>query len=94
MVALATIGPLAVAMDASHDSFQYYGGGIYTEEKCSTNDLDHAVLLVGYGVEGKEEYWLLKNSWSKYWGEDGYFKIPRNKNNYCGVASSASYPLV
>ena len=94
MVALATVGPISIAMDASQDSFQDYKSGIYTEEACNPEDLDHGVLLVGYGVENGQEYWLLKNSWGTQWGEAGFFKLPRNKENYCGVASMASYPLV
>ena len=70
--------------------------GIYREEQCSTQNLDHAVLAIGYGVEEEtgEEYWLVKNSWGTGWGEEGYFKIARNKGNMCGIATNANFPLV
>jgi cathepsin L len=91
--AVATIGPVSVAIDASHNSFMSYQSGIYDEPDC-TKDLDHAVLIVGYGTDNGKDYWLVKNSWDTTWGDNGYIKMSRNKNNQCGIASSASYPLV
>ncbi|XP_052012973.1 cathepsin J isoform X2 [Apodemus sylvaticus] len=97
-VAVASIGPVSAAIDASHDSFRYYSGGIYHEPNCSSNFVNHAILVVGYGFEGNETdgnyYWLIKNSWGEEWGMNGYMKIAKDHNNHCGIASLASFPNI
>ncbi|XP_042237406.1 procathepsin L-like [Homarus americanus] len=92
--AVATAGPVAIAIDASHHSFQFYHHGVYDEPECSSEQLDHGVLAVGYGTLNGTDYWLVKNSWSTTWGDEGYIKMRRNHHNQCGVASAASFPLV
>ncbi|XP_008329715.1 cathepsin S-like [Cynoglossus semilaevis] len=91
--ALVKIGPISVAIDASRSKFAFYRHGVYTDRKCSDN-VNHGVLAVGYGNERGRDYWLVKNSWGKHYGEDGYIKMARNKHNQCGIALYACYPLM
>ncbi|XP_036760206.1 procathepsin L-like isoform X1 [Manis pentadactyla] len=97
-VTVAKVGPVSVGIDSRWETFQFYKEGIYYDPRCSSKDLGHAVLVVGYGFDGAEsddyKYWIVKNSWGPSWGMDGYIKMARDRNNHCGIASMASYPIV
>ena len=89
--------PVAIAIEADTRYFQSYESGILTSEiECGTN-LDHGVLIVGFGEDEatQTKYWIVKNSWSDSWGEDGYVRIERsddeNDAGVCGVAMEASF---
>jgi hypothetical protein len=90
--AVATVGPVSIAVDASI-GWQLYFGGIMRPLLCSSDPkkMDHGVAIVGFGTEGGEDYWIVRNSWGAHWGEKGYARIIRGKNA-CGLANSASYP--
>ncbi|PAN42428.1 hypothetical protein PAHAL_8G131700 [Panicum hallii] len=86
--------PVAVAIDASGQDFQFYSEGVFTGS-CGT-DLDHGVPAVGYGTTPDgTKYWIVKNSWGEDWGERGYIRMQRgvsDSNGLCGIAMEPSYP--
>ena len=92
--AIVQVGPISVAIDASHMSFQLYQDGVYYEPQCSSQFLDHGVTAIGYGTDSGSDYFLVKNSWGTSWGSQGYIKMARNRQNNCGIATSASYPQI
>lgn len=104
-----TVGPISIAIEADTRSFQLYSNKIYNDyEGCNSNsktkgadsqpNIDHAVVLVGYGTENGQDYYILRNSWDTTWGENGYMRIARG-NKYapygvCGVLYDPMYPVV
>lgn len=91
----AAAGCVSVAIEADQTAFQYYSSGVLTGN-CGTN-LDHGVLVVGYGTQSGQEYWKVKNSWGTTWGEQGYVLICKNCNKNgnqgeCGINDDPSFP--
>ena len=89
-----SIGPVSVALSADTRYFQSYTGGILDATACYT-ELNHGVLIVGYGTDNGQKYWNVKNSWSSSWGEQGYIRILRsdstNDAGICGIAMQPSF---
>ncbi|XP_046346102.2 procathepsin L-like [Haliotis rufescens] len=92
--AVALEGPISIGLDSAPMTFMLYKSGVYSSPECSSNILNHAVTVVGYGTQDNQEYWLLKNSWSTTWGEEGYVLMARNDGNMCGVATDGTLPIV
>ncbi len=84
MYAVATKGPIAVSVDAS--TWSSYKSGIFNGCNQTNPDINHAVVLVGYGEDSGQKYWLVRNSWSASWGEAGYIRLARfdNEDEICG----------
>jgi C1A family cysteine protease len=90
--------PVSIAIEADKAAFQSYTSGIITSATCGTA-LDHGVLIVGYGTEGTQDYWIVKNSWGPTWGEKGYVRIAKDKATatgagICGINMQPSYPTI
>jgi C1A family cysteine protease len=89
--------PVSIAIEADTRYFQSYTSGILDASDCGTN-LDHGVLIVGFGEDDGIKYWIVKNSWGESWGEDGYVRILRsdstNDPGICGIAMQPSFPVV
>ncbi|XP_029640587.1 cathepsin L1 [Octopus sinensis] len=92
-VAVAGVGPISAAIDTHSNAFRFYKHGIYKRNDCN-HQANHAILVVGYGTENGQDYWLVKNSWGQRWGDHGYIKMARNYNNMCSIATLASYPIL
>lgn len=84
--ALVQYGPLAIALNAG--PMQFYFGGVSDPSSCDPSELDHGVLLVGYGTDSSsgKDFWKIRNSWGPSWGEKGYYRIARGKGA-CGMNS-------
>ena len=90
--ALFNVGPTSISFTVTPD-FKNYKGGIYVNPTCPNGPLDvnHDVVLVGYGNANNTDYWIIKNSWGTTFGEDGFFRIQRGVN-MCGIKNCGSYP--
>jgi len=85
LTAIATIGPIAVSVDAM--PWMSYSSGVFTGCGLARIDINHAVQLVGYGTAGGKDYWIVRNSWGSFWGESGYIRLFKHSDGdmkWCG----------
>ena len=86
-------GPISIGVDAT--SFQSYISGIITN--CVSEQVDHGVLIVGFNLEShgffEPAYWIIKNSWGKSWGEDGFLRVAYGSDQ-CLITSHVSSSTV
>merc|ERR1712054_637503 len=83
-------GPIAATIVVTPE-FEAYTGGIFNDTT-GKKSLDHSVELVGWGIEGSTPYWILRNSWGTYWGEEGWFRLVRGTNNL-GVEANCDWAV-
>lgn len=90
---VASFGPVAARMMVT-DSMILYDSGIYFDPHCNSEDVNESFLIVGYGTDpkSKQDYWIVKNCLGSRWGETGYFRLARNRDNHCGIATFAVIP--
>ena len=69
--------PVTAGIDASSKHFHYYVSGIFDCDTCGTSQ-NHSGVLVGYGKENGQDYYIFRNSWGTGWGEDGYVRLANN----------------
>ena len=86
--------PLSVSIEADTSAFGRYSSGIFNNSNCGTR-LDHATNVVGWGTSGSTDYWIMRNSWGKSWGESGYMRIAIVDGvGICGIQKEPLYPLI
>jgi len=107
LMAAVAKAPVSVAIEADQSGFQHYASGVFSGT-CGTS-LDHGVLVVGYGTDGGNDYWKVKNSWGTTWGDKGYIRMKKScsatgrqllggggdsKKGECGILAQPSFPVV
>ena len=94
--ALVRLGPLSNCIDAS--AMMHYSSGVDDpvstgpDRQCEDGHTNHAVLIVGYGVDRGKPYWKIKNSWGTAWGEQGFYRVVRGENK-CGLATDVVHSV-
>ena len=79
--------PVSVSIEADKAAFQQYTSGIFSDAAACGTSTDHATLVVGYGSENGQDFWIMKNSWgTESWGEEGYMRIAIEDGvGVCGI---------
>jgi C1A family cysteine protease len=88
---------IAIAVGVEAGNLQNYKSGIYGSNKQDCGEQpNHAVVVIGYGGSGNDKYWIVQNSWSSQWGENGYYKHKREGTDgpgACGIQTHCTYPI-
>lgn len=84
-------GPVSIAIQANQYAFQSYSSGVLANDGSCGEQLDHAVLAIGYGHEAGKDFILVRNSWASTWGDNGLIKLEVNSDSCaCGCVDQPS----
>ncbi|EER03318.1 thiolproteinase SmTP1, putative [Perkinsus marinus ATCC 50983] len=90
--------PVSIAMYANLQSFQHYKSGVYSDPNCNAKggSIDHGVVAVGYGTENGQDYFIIRNSWGRSWGQDGYVYLKRGVGSFgqCNIYKYMCVPTL
>jgi len=88
-------GPTSVTVCATAGVFQGYTPGVVNSASCGTQ-LDHAITAVGYGNDGTQDFYIVRNSWTANWGDKGYIKIAAVEGTVgiCGIQQTSVWPTM
>ena len=88
---IAARGPISCAIAVTADLISFKGEGAkgVFVDKTGSSSLDHAIQVAGWGVEDGKEYWVIRNSWGTYWGDEGWFKLSTKAGENLGIADCA-----
>ncbi|CAG4972955.1 unnamed protein product [Colias eurytheme] len=90
--ALVQYGPLSVVIGVNREFMLLRGKSVF-KPMTSCQEGPHAVLLIGYGNDGIDDYWLLKNSWGTTWGDQGYYRMVMGQHA-CNIGDYAASATV
>jgi len=93
MKAAVTQQPVSVSIEADQAAFQQYTSGIFSDASGCGTATDHATLVVGFGTEDGQDFWIMKNSWGTVWGEAGYMRLAIvDGAGVCAIQSAPYWP--
>jgi len=81
-------GPISCAIAVTEELVAFTGKGVF-KDMSGTTELDHAIQVAGWGTDGSDEYWVIRNSWGTYWGDEGWFKLAMAPGHNLGIADCA-----
>ena len=92
-------GPISTGIKVYPDFYSFNSKNIYEWDGKGPQVGGHAIVIVGWGSEGGKDFWIIRNSWGKDWGDKGYFRMSRGVNmceieSHCvGVVPDFFYPI-
>jgi len=83
-------GPISCDISVP-DSLKEYKEGVF-EDASGDMEISHVISVVGWGEENGLNYCVVRKSWGTYWGENGFVRVVRGKNNL-NIESNCSWAV-